>query len=493
MKLAVYSMVYLGSALMVYNIIGFLRFARHVQKDQTWEQGRLILYIPIALLVMFLLGYLAVGILGKPDLIVSGILFGGSIFVYIMFRFLWNVSDRIRENGHMEAKLMAAEASNEAKSEFLSNMSHEMRTPMNAIIGLNTLALKTENLDPTLRDKLEKIGFSADHLMDLISDVLDMNILESGELCLRQDVFSLEEMLALLNLLAKTECDQAGLCFESETVGPANGLFIGDAFRLKQVLLSILENAAKYTRSPGTVTFITEVVPHEDDNPEIHFTVCDTGIGISEEFLPRIFDSFSKEDVSNTNRFGGSGLGLSIAKKLTDMMGGTITVQSRKGEGSTFIVSLVLERAKSDPQDITKNADEKICLSGRRVLIVEDVDMNAEIVADLLELEEIDSERACDGQEALDLFSHKPPHYYDAILMDLRMPVMDGLEATRRIRALAPERPDAAKIPIIALTANAFDGDVQASLDAGMNEHLSKPADSELLTETLRRLIPKAN
>ena len=439
MKLAVYSMVYLGSALMVYNIIGFLRFARHVQKDQTWEQGRLILYIPIALLVMFLLGYLAVGILGKPDLIVSGILFGGSIFVYIMFRFLWNVSDRIRENGHMEAKLMAAEASNEAKSEFLSNMSHEMRTPMNAII------------------------------------------------------VSLEEMLALLNLLAKTECDQAGLCFESETVGPANGLFIGDAFRLKQVLLSILENAAKYTLSPGTVTFITEVVPHEDDNSEIHFTVCDTGIGISEEFLPRIFDSFSKEDVSNTNRFGGSGLGLSIAKKLTDMMGGTITVQSRKGEGSTFIVSLVLERAKSDPQDITKNADEKICLSGRRVLIVEDVDMNAEIVADLLELEEIDSERACDGQEALDLFSHKPPHYYDAILMDLRMPVMDGLEATRRIRALAPERPDAAKIPIIALTANAFDGDVQASLDAGMNEHLSKPADSELLTETLRRLIPKAN
>ena len=489
LKWAIYAMVYLGSALMVYNIYGFISFARNIQKKKDWGQERTILYVPIVLLVMFLIGYLAVGLFGKPDLIVSGILFGGSIFVFIMYHFLRRVTDRIQEKDQVEAKLMAVEARNAAKAGFLSSMSHEMRTPMNAIIGLDAIALQDGNLDFQMRDRLEKIGVSARHMMDLINDVLDMNYIESGQMEIRREKFSMGEMLELLDLLVQTQCDEKGLEYRREASCKLDDCYVGDAFRLKQALLCILENAVKFTPAPGTVTFTAEVASSRDDRADIRFTIRDTGIGMDEAFIPRLFDSFSQEDAGNTNRYGGSGLGLALAKRVVDLMDGEIAVESRKGEGSAFTVTVPLGRTEAQAEE-EPDLPEGFELRGCRILIAEDIDLNAEILADLLGLEEIDSERAKNGQEALDMFAGKPPGYYDAILMDLRMPVMDGLDATRRIRAL--DRPDAKEIPIVALTANAFEEDIQRSLEAGMNVHLSKPADSGLLCETLGRLIAKA-
>ena len=487
----IYGMVFLGSALMVYNIYGYIRYARDIQQRKDWGRERSVLYLPILLLVMFLLGYLAVGILGQPTLIVSGILFGGSVYVFLMYHFLRRVTNRIQAKEQIQARLMAAEARDQAKTGFLSSMSHEMRTPMNAIIGLDTIALQDETLTPQTRARLEEIGASARHLLSLINDVLDMSQIESGQMVIRKEPFSLAEVLDLVNLLTQTQCDASGLEYHHEVTGDIGGRFIGDSLRVRQVLLSLLGNAVKYTPAPGTVTFTTAREDGDGGQCAMRFTVRDTGIGMDESFLPKLFSSFSQEDASSTNRFGGSGLGLAITKQLLDQMNSTIAVTSRKGAGSEFVVTIPLAPCDaSDPAQGDAGASPHPAdLSGRRVLIVEDVDLNAEIVADLLEMEDIESERAENGQAAIDRFSEHPAGYYDAILMDLRMPVMDGLNATRAIRAL--DRPDARTIPIIALTANALDEDIQNSLDAGMHAHMSKPVDAERLYEILGRLIPK--
>ena len=466
---AIYAMIFLGSSLMVYNIYGYIRYARDIQKKKDWGRERTVLYLPIFLLVMFLLGYLVVGVFGKPDLIVSGILFGGSVYVCIMYHFLRRVTNRIRENEQMEARLMAAEASNKVKSSFLSSMSHEMRTP---------------------RGRLEKISVSAQHLLSLINDVLDMSQIESNQLAIRQQEFSLSQMLELVNVLTQSQCDDSGLEYRQEVIGDIGGTYIGDPERIKQVLLCILENAVEYTPAPGTVFFTTERAPCQDDRCILRFTIRDTGIGIDESFLPRLFDSFAREDASTTSRYGGSGLGMAITKQLLDRMKGMIAVSSRKGEGSEFVVTIPLEVVKPpEAAAAEETAPPASGLDGKRVLIVEDIELNAEIVADLLELEGVESERAENGQAALDRFRECPPGYYDAILMDLRMPVMDGLEATRSIRAL--ERPDAKAIPIIALTANTLEEDVQHSLEAGMQAHMPKPVDADQLYAVLDKLIRK--
>lgn len=484
----IYALVYMGSALMVYNIYGFLRFTRQIQANKDWGKERAILYVPIALLVMFLLGYLAVGLFGKPDLVVSGILFGGSVFVFIMFRYLQRIAERIQESEKMGAKLMAAEESSKAKSVFLASMSHEMRSPMNAIIGLDTLVLQDDALKPQTRDRAEKIGVSARHLLDMINDVLDMNHIESEERIEKSETFSLAETLDLVNLLIGERCSRKGLTYRHKVTGDVGETFVGDAMSLKKVLMCILDNAVKFTPAPGTVTFLTEPADASEGRRTLRFTIRDTGIGMEPEFLPRLFDSFSREDVSTTNRFGGSGLGLAIARQLAEHMGGTIDVESEKGAGSTFVVTVTLDEAPKAEADA--DADGAISLEGRRVLIVEDMDINAEILADLLDLEDIRSDRAENGQIAVEKFAGHPEGYYDAIFMDLQMPVMDGLDATRAIRAL--DRPDAATVPIIALTANAFEEDVRHSMEAGMNAHLSKPADLDLLCRTLRSQLAAA-
>ena len=480
----IYGMVYLGSLLMVYNIYGFIRYARSIPARKDWGSERHLLNVPIVLLIMFLTGYLLVGFLGKPDLIVSGILFGGSIFVFIIYRLICRITRRIQEDVKLNARLMASDASNRAKNSFLSTMSHEMRTPMNAIIGLNTIALQDESLNPQTRERLEKIGISARHLLDMINDVLQMNDIESGHLSVKNEPFSMHEVLELVNLVTQSNCTDKGLEYRFNDVGDAAPAYIGDAFRLKQVLLSVLGNAVKFTPPPGTVEFTLERIPVSDARCRLRFTVRDTGVGMDREFLPMLFTAFSQEDASTTNRFGGSGLHLAIAKRILDLMGGEITAESEKGTGSTFVITVEVGVCEPSKEGA---AEPVVSLNGRRVLIAEDIDLNADILADLLDMEGIASERAENGQVAVDMFSGHAPGYYDAILMDLRMPVMDGFDATRAIRGLP--RPDAARIPIVALTANILPEDVAHSLAVGMNVHLAKPADIEEICRALNRLI----
>lgn len=542
-------MIFLGSALMVYNIYSYVRYAKNLQKKEDWGKERNILYVPIVLLVLFLLGYLAVGLFGKPDLVISGILFGGSIFVFLIFYLLQFITARVQKNEHLEAKLLAAEETGREKNRFLSNVSHEMRTPMNGIIGLDFIALKRPDLHPETRRQLEKIGENAEYLKTLINNILDMSDIDAGKIVLKHDTFSMTDLLEEINLMLRSQCSRKGLYYSNSVKGELNDFYAGDKGKVRQILLSILGNALKFTQAPGDIFFETEQIETNIYNSTLRFTVTDTGIGMDPEYIPKIFNVFSRENNSNTDTYGGIGLGLTLTKKFVKLMNGDIEVDSKKGEGSTFTVTIVLgtsdrkaepkdkkteksipeldfhddltvqaaeteeaiepesdrmasyvsvsavvaqdapvqSEMKPEPSAADKNVPDKTQTEGTRVLIAEDIDLNAEILADMLEMEDIASDRAENGQETVRMFSESPENYYDAILMDLRMPVMDGLDASRNIRRL--DRPDASTVPIIALTANASYKDRQNVIQAGMNSHLTKPIDSELLYETLDKLI----
>ncbi|MBR5110058.1 MAG: response regulator [Clostridia bacterium] len=384
-----------------------------------------------------------------------------------------------------------AESANRAKSQFLSQMSHEIRTPMNAILGLDSIALRDPDLSPRTRDELEKIGASAKHLLALINDILDMSRIESGRMELNEKDFSLKDFLEQINVIVGGQCDDKGLQYECRIIGTPDGHFIGDDLKLKQVLINILGNSVKFTERPGSVFFSVEELERRDGRCQMRFVITDTGIGMDRAFLDKLFDAFSQEDATATNKYGGSGLGMAITKRMVDMMGGNIQVESEKGVGSTFTVTIPLKQSLAEDAPEKETDDEetagRVSVVGLHVLIAEDQEMNAEILNDLLEMEEMSSEWAKNGQIAVEMFSQSEENHFDAILMDMRMPVMDGLEATREIRKLG--RPDAKTIPIIALTANAFEEDVQQCLSAGMNEHLSKPVDIDALVLTLGRLI----
>ncbi len=482
LKIVIYAMVFMGSALMVYNIYGFVRFALYVKKTEHWTTRTFLLFLPIVLLVMFLMGYLAVGIFGDPDVIVSGILFGGSIFVFVMYIFLIRITKRIVEGERLEAQLMAEKQSNVSKTRFLASVSHEMRTPMNAIIGLDNIALRDPDLSPKTREHLEKIGASAKHLLGLINDILDMSRIESGRMVLKDEEFSFRELVDQVNIIINGQCVEKGLDYECNIVGHLSDYYIGDDMKLKQVLINVLGNAVKFTPKGGAVTLTIEQADGGEEVKKMRFTMKDTGIGMDKDFIPKIFDSFSQEDATATNRYGGSGLGMAITKNFVEMMGGSIDVQSEKNVGSVFTVTIPVKVADM-PAAAGQAETEKESLINKRVLIVEDIPENAEIVSDLLELEGATSERAENGQVGVDMFAASKAGYYDAILMDLRMPVMDGLTAARKIREI--DRSDAKTVPIIALTANAFESDIKLSLEAGMNAHIAKPADAEILYKTL--------
>ena len=396
--------------------------------------------------------------------------------------------EQMEKNRALAEALARAEEASVAKTAFLSSMSHEIRTPMNAIIGLDNIALRDPNISQTTRSELEKIGSSARHLLALINDILDMSRIESGRMVLKAEEFSFREMVEQINIIIHGQCEDKGLSFESRVLGNPDEYFVGDALRLRQVLINILGNAVKFTDPPGTVTFTVEQTEFTDDRQMLHFTVSDTGVGMDEAFLPKLFEPFSQEDATSTNRYGGSGLGMAITKNMVDLMGGRITVVSKKGQGTTFAVDIPLQRARHiDAQDAANPSEPLVCVAGLRVLIAEDMEINAEVLADLLEMEDISSEWAENGQRAVELFAQSESGHFDFILMDMRMPVMDGLSATREIRKL--DHPDAKRIPIIALTANAFEEDVNHCLQAGMNAHLSKPVDLDQLKELLGRLL----
>ena len=528
----------------------------------------------------------------------------------------------IEQQQALQSALEEAEAANKAKTVFLSNMSHEIRTPMNAIIGLDNIALNDTTISDHTREYLEKIGTSAHHLLNIINDILDMSRIESGRLSIRNEEFSFSKALEQVNTIISGQCRDKGLNYECRTKGQIDEYYIGDDMKLRQVMINILGNAVKFTPEGGTVTFSIEDVARMDNKATLRFTISDTGIGMSREYLPKIFDAFSQEDSSSTNKYGSTGLGLPITKSIVELMNGNIEVESEKGKGTTFTVTITLtqsDRQKSGDDDFEvqphemsvlvvdddriacehaevilgqvgiscemvtsgreavemvkmrharredytlilmdwkmpemdgveatrqirsivgheipiiiltsynwedveqeareagvdtfaakplfagtvmdefreafkkKNAKlirDTVDLKGRRVLLAEDVMVNAEIMMMVLAMREMEVEHAENGRIAVEMFSGHEEGYYDAILMDMRMPEMDGLEATKRIRAL--NRKDAKTIPVIALTANAFDEDVQRSMQAGLDAHLSKPVEPELLFETLENLI----
>ena len=437
------------------------------------------------LLILFFIGYLAVGIFGDPDLIVSGILFGGSIFVFVMYKLMTHIKDMISEGELINAKLIAAEESNRAKTDFLASVSHEMRTPMNVIIGLDTIALREPDLSPDNRHRLEKIGESAKYLLGLINNILELNNAKTHEFEIKNELFSLSDSLRQVNAIASSLCEDKGLSYEFEYSDDVDGSYLGDETVLKQVLLILLDNAVKYTDAPGTVKLSLYFTEEDSGARTVRFTVSDTGKGIDSAFLPRIFDAFACENQSMTGGIG-TGLGLAVAKGYVERMGGSITAENGKDKGAVFSIMLPMTIIAEDPES-QREQTEEITLEGKRILIVEDIPENAEIVADLLELEGVVSEHAENGKIGVDMFRESPIGYYDAVLMDLRMPVMDGLTATREIRN--SNRADAGTIPIIALSANAFETDIKKSLDAGMNAHLAKPADADQLYATINKFI----
>ncbi len=384
-----------------------------------------------------------------------------------------------------------ARSANRAKSQFLSQMSHEIRTPMNAIIGLDSIALREGDLPPRTREALEMIGSSARHLLSLINDILDMSRIESGRMTLREDRFSFRDFMEQICVIVGGQCEDKGLRFVCNRVEPLDECFVGDDLKLKQVLINILGNSVKFTEAPGVITLTVAQTDRADGRAALRFTMEDTGIGMDKEFIPRLFEAFSQEDTSNTNQYGGSGLGMAITRSIVEMMGGEIGVESEKGLGTTFTVTVALGRVAGDtPPEAPAQAAEVpagASFEGRHVLIAEDQPLNAEVLTDLLEMEDVTCEWAENGQKAVEMFEQSAAGHFDAILMDMRMPVMDGLTAAREIRKLS--RPDAATIPIVALTANAFEEDVRQCLEAGMNAHLSKPVDIDKLKETLGRLI----
>ena len=524
----------------------------------------------------------------------------------------------------LKEALGVAEEANRAKTAFLSNMSHEIRTPMNAIIGLDSIALSDPDISDTTREHLEKIDSSAHHLLGIINDILDMSRIESGRMGIKSEEFSFAKMLAQVNTIISGQCSDKGLHYECRTVGDVQDYYVGDDMKLRQVLINILGNAVKFTPEGGSVSLLVEVVANYDDKSTLRFTMADTGIGMSEDFLPKLYDAFSQEDSSSTNRYGSTGLGMPITKSIVELMNGTIEVQSKQGVGTTFTVTVTLgdsERSEGadeeynlNPQDLCvlviddddiacehakvvlgklgmscdaalsgaqgvemakmrharrtpydlilvdwkmpqmdgvetarqiraavgnetpvviltsysweDIADEAIDagvdtfvskplfagtvmeefrkaferknmqlvkqtsdLVGRRVLLAEDVPVNAQIIIMMLSMREMQVVHVENGRLAVETFAQSDIGYFDAVLMDMRMPEIDGLGATRAIRAL--DRPDAATVPIVALTANAFDEDVQRSMQAGLNAHLSKPVEPQTLFSTLEELIDR--
>ena len=368
----------------------------------------------------------------------------------------------------------AAETANAAKSTFLNNMSHDIRTPMNAIIGFTNIALK-QNPKPEVKACLDKISDSSEHLLALINDVLDISRIESGKVQYTPAPVDIAEVSESVLTIMYGYLSNRDITFQTELGQPQTRYVLTDAVRVREVLVNILGNAVKFTNDGGTVTYAVSYHPGEDDrHVNVRYRISDTGIGMSEDFVDHIFDEFSQEDLGARTQYKGTGLGMAITKRYVDLMGGTISVESKKGVGSTFTVELPMEIADSCEGKITDYAVGKADLHGLKVLLAEDNDLNAEIA--IVQLEELGMQitRAVDGKEAVRCFAENPQGTFDIILMDIMMPQMNGYEATKAIRSL-DDRPDGRTIPIIAMTANAFAEDVQASLDAGMNGHLSKP------------------
>ena len=482
----IYLMIYAGSALMAYNIYRYICFSREVRNHGNWDQERGLFNLPIMLLILFFVGYLVVGIFGKPDLVMAGILFGGSVFVFVMLLLIRRTFARIQENEQLEAKLSAAEEASNAKSFFLSNMSHDIRTPLNAIIGYTTLANRDGVTYEEKSGYIGKIEKAGRQLLEIVNDVLEMSRIESGKLSLEPARVNLEDCIREADDLVRTQLEAKGieLNVSSEV---AHKWVLCDKVMLDRALMNLLCNAGKFTEENGSVSLRLTELPGTDEIGAYEIRVKDTGIGMSPEFVEHLFTPFERERTSTVSKTQGTGLGMAITKSIIDLMDGSISVQTEKGKGTEFIITVSFPI--EEPEEEVRPEEEDFSFDGMRALLVEDNMINMEIAQLLLEQAGFLIETAENGKIALEMTAASEPGYYDVILMDIQMPILDGYAATQAIRAL----PDArlAGVPIVAMTANAFQEDVKKAEEAGMNGHIGKPLDIPEMKATLQRVLKK--
>ena len=393
-----------------------------------------------------------------------------------------------KKSKDLEKALKQAESANDAKSRFMSNMSHDLRTPMNAILGMTYLAKKHTNDTEKVNKCLDTILASSDNMLALINDVLDMNKIESGVIELHEKPASLQKLIEDVEVIFRNKCEanQQELLIQSRQMIYPNVKM--DELRMKQILMNLLSNAVKYTQSFGKVSM--EVIQEKTDENKCctRFIIADDGIGMSEKFIKRVFEPFEREETVLSDKVEGTGLGMAIVKNLVDIMKGTIEIESRVNVGTKVVVTIPLEIASQVKREAEKKLNaEQHKYPGKHILVVEDKRINMEIVKGFLEDTELIIDEARNGKEALEKVMASPEGSIDLIFMDIRMPVMKGDEATMKIRQL--DREDCKKIPIIAMTANALESDVENSYNCGMNGHISKPIEPEEVYRCLNKWL----
>ena len=396
-----------------------------------------------------------------------------------------NIDAQMRREQEYQKRV--AEAKVDAKNDFLANMSHDIRTPMNAIIGYTNIANTHVHNPRKVRESLEKIGSASHFLLSLINDILDISKIESGKMQLTYGPCDLADIFRRIEDITALQARNKSLKIKYDHSNVKHFKVNTDELRLEQIIINIVSNAIKYTPEGKEVALITqeERVPGSNRN-KYRFIIRDTGIGISEEYLPHIFESFTREQSTKINRVQGTGLGLAITGKIVELMGGSIFVKSKLGEGSEFVVEVELESLETIRDD-DFDEEKEIDLAGCRVLLVEDIDINAEIAVMILEQYGLITDLAKNGQIGVNMIRDREEDFYQAVLMDIQMPVMNGYEATRAIRAMDGEYYK--NIPIIAMSANAYSEDVEACLEAGMNAHLAKPFSPHELMKLLYKHI----
>lgn len=424
--------------------------------------------------------------------IICGLVAGAVLLLICLYTYYVYQKSKAEEQKQKQLLMNAAEeadAANKAKSAFLLSMSHDIRTPMNAIIGFTNIALH-QNMVSDIHDSLKKVQQSSNHLLSLLNDVLDFSRIESGKVTISPEPVDITQLTDNVQAIMNGLLYNRDLQFEVHRESLKNPYVLADVVRIREVLVNLLGNAVKFTKDGGEITLDISSYPGADEKHIItRYVVRDNGIGMSEEFQKKLFDPFSQEDDANARTlYKGTGLGMAITKKYVDMMGGSIAVESKKGVGATFTVEIPLELPEQVIQSEQKQRLHRD-LTGIHVLMAEDNDLNAELATIMLEDAGMIVTRASDGKEVVDLFKNHPRGTYDLILMDIMMPNMDGHQAAKAIRALGIERSDAVTIPIIALSANAFIDDIQESLDSGMNDHISKPINIEELIDTITKYI----
>lgn len=431
----------------------------------------------------------------RTPIIIISTLFIALMSVIVLFSVMKRRNyENIRlKNEELAQAVAQANAANDAKSEFLARMSHEIRTPMNAVLGLTSICKNYTTEPKRIEEYLSKIETSSKLLLDIINDVLDMSAIESNKIKIASQPFYLKDTLESVSTIYYAQCRQKNVDFVMHMEKMRKEQVIGDELRLKQVLMNLVSNAYKFTPAGGSITIEAKEVSEREGKVYYNFSVTDTGAGMDEEMLKRLFLPFEQEDAETAKKYGGSGLGLSIAKNLVELMSGSISCKSKKGVGTTFLVSIpfgvgaVEEAQQTETEEVHEVHLEDYDFTGYKVLVADDNDFNADIVYELLDLVHMKMERAENGLQVCEMFEKSEKGEYLAILMDVQMPEMNGYEATKEIRNSSHE--DAATIPIYAMTANSYTEDVSMAFHVGMNGHIAKPIDTAVLFEILKKIV----